>query len=319
MIVFCLGKIGRYKGGRIHPCRLFPSLGNEIISVIRIRIPDALDRSLVLPAYRSLGIEIVLAINNTLRHFLQIIKLLQFTGYKRLILQISAIAINLHLIYIRESGLAHHGIRQLMNARLAHSNLSPCSRCQDRMVSIERSRFARSTAFHQVFLAGFLLCPLQGLRLDIEHKAHQRLISVLPKEERRKRNHQDSLLAAFHHLLVYHHLTRQNGTGKMIIMRNIISRHIDIFRIFQLYGINGILIITLQGIGIDELRQDRVYLHFIRSEVKELLCRNGQCHEEKAQPYPPYPKSLTHIHIFLPRILSFDYLHIKSSTFLSSR
>ena len=52
---------------------------------------------------------------DTLGHFLQIIGAGQVVGIKSLVLQIAAIAIDLHLIDIREASLTNRGIGKLVN------------------------------------------------------------------------------------------------------------------------------------------------------------------------------------------------------------
>ena len=53
--------------------------------------------------------------DDTLGHFLQIIGAGQVVGIKSLVLQIAAIAINLHLIDIGEACLTNRGIGKLVN------------------------------------------------------------------------------------------------------------------------------------------------------------------------------------------------------------
>ena len=138
----------------------------------------------------------------------------------------------------------------------------------------------------------------QRLRLDIQHKTHKRLISVLSENKWRKGNHQQALFPAFGYLLADGHLLRESGARKPVIMRNIGSRHIHILRIFHCYRIDRILIIPLQRQRIYELRQYGVHLHLLRGKVEESLCRSRQrhqhqhCHETKVLPYS------TLIHIF---------------------
>ena len=125
MVIVRLRKMGRDKGGRILHQRLFIGLGNKIVAVIGIRITDALERCLRLPGYRSLGIEIMLAANDALGNFLKIVGSLQFARQKGFVLQIAAIAVNLHLADIGEACLAHYLFGKLMKTGFADSDLRP--------------------------------------------------------------------------------------------------------------------------------------------------------------------------------------------------
>ena len=67
----------------------------------------------------------MLAANNALGNFLQIVGSLQFARQKGFVLQIAAIAVNLHLADIGEACLAHYLFGKLMKTGFADSNLRP--------------------------------------------------------------------------------------------------------------------------------------------------------------------------------------------------
>ena len=67
----------------------------------------------------------MLAANDALGNFLQIIGSLQFARQKGFVLQIAAIAVNLHLADIGEACLAHYLFSKLMKTGFADSNLRP--------------------------------------------------------------------------------------------------------------------------------------------------------------------------------------------------
>ena len=67
----------------------------------------------------------MLAAYDALRNFLQIVGSLQFARQKGFVLQIAAIAVNLHLADIGEACLAHYLIGKLMETRFADSDLCP--------------------------------------------------------------------------------------------------------------------------------------------------------------------------------------------------
>ena len=67
----------------------------------------------------------MLAVYNTLGNFLKIIGSLQFARQKGFVLQIAAIAVNLHLADIGEACLAHYLFGKLMETGFADSNLRP--------------------------------------------------------------------------------------------------------------------------------------------------------------------------------------------------
>ena len=286
--------VGLYKGSRINQSRSFISLGNEIIAIIRIWISYT---NIVFPAHRSTCIEIMLSIHHTLFYFLQVISLLDVVRIKGLILQITAIAIDFHLIDVGKTGSTHHIRSQLMHTCFAHPNLSPFSTSQHRVCCIDGISFIICTTQQ----ASLELGTLQGAGFHVQHEARQNLITIVSEYQRRESNNQQTLLTAFSNLLADSHLLRERSSREAVIVYNIGSRHIHILRIFHLYRINRVLISSLQGIRIHKLRQHRIHLHFLRGEVKEFLCRCGHCHRHEAQPKSEDFQNLISVHIFLSK------------------
>ena len=286
--------VSLHKGSRIYQDRSFISLGNEIIAIIRIWISNT---KVVFPAHRSTCIEIMLSIHHTLFYFLQVIGLLDIVRIKGLILQITAIAIDFHLIDIGKACSTHHIRSQLMHPRFAHPNLSPFSTSQHRVCCIDGISIITCTTLQ----ASLELGTLQGAGFHVQHEARQNLITIVSEYQRRESNNQQTLLTAFSNLLVDSHLLRERSSREAVIVYNIGSRHIHILRIFHLYRINRVLISSLQGEGIHKLRQHRIYLHFLRGEVKEFLCRSRHCHRHEAQPKSEDFQNLISVHIFLSK------------------
>ena len=69
----------------------------------------------------------MLAANDALGNFLKIVGSLQFARQKGFVLQIAAIAVNLHLADIGETCLAHYLFGKLMETGFTDSNLRPSS------------------------------------------------------------------------------------------------------------------------------------------------------------------------------------------------
>ena len=67
----------------------------------------------------------MLSANDALRNFLKIVDSLQFARQKGFVLQIAAIAVNLHLADIGEACLAHYLFGKLMKTSFADSDLRP--------------------------------------------------------------------------------------------------------------------------------------------------------------------------------------------------
>ena len=95
---------------------LFVALREEVVAVVAIGIAGALGRGVVLPAHGSFRVEQPSAARDALCHFLQVVGLLQIVLREHLRLQVAAIAIHLHLIDIREAGLANEFVSYLEHA-----------------------------------------------------------------------------------------------------------------------------------------------------------------------------------------------------------
>ena len=67
----------------------------------------------------------MLAANDALGNFLQIVGSLQFARQKGFVLKIAAIAVNLHLADIGKACLAHYLFGKLMETGFADSDLRP--------------------------------------------------------------------------------------------------------------------------------------------------------------------------------------------------
>ena len=67
----------------------------------------------------------MLAADDALGNFLKIVGSLQFARQKGFVLQIAAIAVNLHLADIGEACLAHYLFGKLMETGFADSDLCP--------------------------------------------------------------------------------------------------------------------------------------------------------------------------------------------------
>ena len=204
VIMLTLRVVGKHKGSRIYQGWCLICLGNEIIAIVRIRISDTL---VIFPAHRSTCIEIMLSIYHTLFHLLQVVSFLEIVCIKGLVLQISTISIDFHLIDIGKSGTSHHIGSQLIHSRFLHSNLSPSSVCQHRVVGIDGRILSIGTGQ----LASLELGTLQRTGFHIQHEARQHLITIVSEYQRRESNNQHALLSAFSNLLVNSHLLRERS------------------------------------------------------------------------------------------------------------
>ena len=248
---------------------LLVGLGDEVISVVGIRIAGTMSRIGIAPTHWSQGIEVMLAIHHALRHFMQVIIIAQVATIEGIVLQITSIAIYLHLINIGESSLSHHLLSELMNARLAHPNLSPLATGKHGMGGIDGGI---GGSRHRHILSSLSLTATQGMRLDIEHEAHQYLIAIVAEYQRRETHPEHCLLTASYHLLADAHLLGQGCPREAIVVGDVGRSHIHILRIFHFHRIEGVLICPLQRIGAHKLRQHRVYPDLRRSQVEESLC-----------------------------------------------
>ena len=116
--------------------RWFVVLCQEIIAIAGIRITLA-DKCLCrLPCNGSNRIKEPLTINHANRHFFQVIGLHQIVASEAFRLQGTAIAIDLHLRGIRETGFLEECVCQFINATLRDTYLRPHALLQYGMVCI---------------------------------------------------------------------------------------------------------------------------------------------------------------------------------------
>ena len=115
----------------VHGQRFLVALGNEVVAIIRIWIARAREGCVRTPAYRPRSPEQATATHCAGGHFLQVVGSLHVGRREQLWLQSSAIAINPDLVYIAESGTAHHLGSELMDTRLCHADLCPSARGQN--------------------------------------------------------------------------------------------------------------------------------------------------------------------------------------------
>ena len=112
------------------------TLGNEIITIIRIRITSAANSGGTFPAYATLGVKKSSVAIYVERHFSQVVSFPQILFRKHFILQIAAIAIDSHLGKIGKARLPDKTFRQLVYPRGRHSDFRPVTLRQDRMLCV---------------------------------------------------------------------------------------------------------------------------------------------------------------------------------------
>ena len=111
-------------------------LGEEIVSVVGVVVARAAVGGLGLPRHGSAGVEESLAIYVASGNFLKVVVLDEVLGVECLVDEIAAIAVQLHLVYIREASLTHKSGCELVYARLCHTYLRPSSFAQHAMLGI---------------------------------------------------------------------------------------------------------------------------------------------------------------------------------------
>ena len=292
---------GRDKSRGIHRRRFLFCLGDKIIAIVGVWVASTARGCGTTPTNGALGIEKMLAPYNTLGHFLQVVVLLDVRGVKGFILQVSAIAIDFHLIYIREASLADDILRQLMHACLAHPYLRPPACCQDGMgciFFISCQGTGSQTSFHRR--------PTDRLGLDVEHKAHQYLVLVVSEHQRTERNDQRSLFAAKGHLRIYSDLRRQGYPRYAVIVGDVGNGHIHILGIFHRRCIDRVLIVVWQRFGIHKTRQHRIHLDLLRGQVIKPLCLHWQGKQQKQNHQTIFPN----LHVPLLELLTHEIQHL---------
>ena len=128
VIVIGGGIESRHKGGTIYGERLVVALSEEIAALCSVRIADAGSSRSTAPPYGTHTVEQASSANDACGHLLQVVGSSQIVGRQHLGLQGSTIAVNLHLVYIREASLAYQSLGQLIDARLRNTDLNPLTR-----------------------------------------------------------------------------------------------------------------------------------------------------------------------------------------------
>ena len=236
----------RYKFRRIYSQRSLVSLRDEVITIVGIRITSTARRGTATPTYRTFAKKEMIAIDYTLRNFLQVVIGVNLRGIKRFILQVTTIAIYLHLINISEASLSDDTLCQAIDTSLWHTNLCPSTWCQNGMSRIFITFLWGSTRSQ----TGFRQRTAHHLCLDIQHKTCQYLVLVVTEYQRAERNHQGSFLTTNRNVRVHSHLRRQGCTREAIIVGDVGYGHIHIFGILDRCRINRVLIIIWQRFGI---------------------------------------------------------------------
>ena len=108
---------GTHKGSTIYTQGSFFAFGQEITSLIAIRITRTKGGGVAAPAYRSLAVEQTLAVHRASGNFLQVIGSGQVAAHQLFVLQVSTITIYFHAVYIAEPSLFHQLRRQLIDTR----------------------------------------------------------------------------------------------------------------------------------------------------------------------------------------------------------
>lgn len=101
-------------------------LGQEIIAIVGIRVARAARGIVTAPAHWTFGIEQPMAVDGTCSHLMQVVGFSKFVTIKHLILQVTAIAIDMHAAQVRESCLSYQALREFIHAGGRHPDLGPC-------------------------------------------------------------------------------------------------------------------------------------------------------------------------------------------------
>ena len=105
--------------------RFVLALSQEITASVGIGIPSSRGGGGCLPIDGADTIEQTPTINHTGGHLFEVVRISEVITSQLFWLQGSAIAIELHFRWIRESCLFDEGIRQLIEARLGNTDLRP--------------------------------------------------------------------------------------------------------------------------------------------------------------------------------------------------
>ncbi len=275
-------------------------LGEEIITITGIGIARAACGSVARPAHRTAGVEQTVTVDHTGRHLFQVIMGGQLIAVQHLILQIAAIAVDLHAAQVAEAGLPRHGAGELIHTRFRHPNLRPTAGAQHRMGSIARRRIggacggsigkrrSRGNARDRLCLSG----NSRRLGIDTQHEAHQYLVFAIAIDQRTEVHIEHCRTAVVQQLLAHHGKGRQRVGRQPVVVGNVGRCHVDELGIDDGGGIDGVAVVGGKGDGIAEMRQYRIDTHLFGSEVEEPLrtCRKTEGKQNE--------KCIESVHIF---------------------
>ena len=158
------------KGGGVDGGEGGVALRQEIIAIIGIRIARAARRVVAAPADGTFGIEQAVPVDVTGGHLMQVVGRCQRVAIEHLILQVAAIAIDMHTAQIAEACLPDQAPCQLIHPRGGHPDLRPRTCSQDRVSGV-------SFAFRSEGRSHFSLPGnTPGARLNLQHEADKDLI-----------------------------------------------------------------------------------------------------------------------------------------------
>ena len=224
---------GRDEGGAVDHERLGVALGQEVAAGRGVGVACALGGGGTLPPHGSHAVEQSASAHQAGGHLLQVVSGGQIIGREHLGLQGAAIAIDLHLIYIREAGLAHQCLSELIDARLGHADLHPLPRGQHGMLGIAACGRggARGTRF---------CC---GLSLQREPEADQLLPFPFAEDQGDERHIECALAAADAHILLHLGQLGQRVAAQRTAAGHIGLAHINKLGIFYADTINRVGIV----------------------------------------------------------------------------
>ena len=264
------------------------ALREEVIAIVGIEVARAPCCRVAAPAHGSFGVEEMLAANDALLHLGQVVEGLERVAVEDLVLQVTAIAVDLHLVDVGEASLAYEAAAELIDARCRHAYLHPPAGGQDGMrgiaVGVER----------RMMYVGFchLSCrSSDGLRVYAQHEAGQDLVSAIAVDERAERQLQVGTAAVHHHLLLDGGQRGQRFTAQPVISLDVALRHIHKLGVEDGGCVHRVGIVLRQRDGIGKLWQRAVDAHLLVGQVEEALGgeREGEEEEEKKEKERPSP------------------------------
>ena len=263
--------------------RLSVALGEEVAAVVAVGIARADGCGVAAPAHRATAIEQPLACHFARGHLLKVVGGGKLRGKQLLVLQMAAIAIELHLSRIAEPGAADKFVGDIVDTVLRHPYLYPSSRGKHRMVGVCGScgfGLAGIGAAHRT---------LHCFRLHCYHEAHELLVAAIAHHHRHESHHERRLLAVEHHTLLHFGHLAGLGVAELKIAFHLGFGHVYKLRIAQADGVGAVGIVVGKGYRTGEMGQQGVYPHLFGSEVEEPLCRQtrGMCHKKQHGQHEP--------------------------------